>query len=179
MPTIDDLTNWIRNYGHDARHLSRFIADRFVWHQLWTAMEIINDAESAMEAHLEHDFPTDTGERYLRIYGVMQALFLQQDALVDLIKAIHPAKEIFPNDVLKDIREVRNASTGHPTSLKRKGQLSAHGIVHNTMSKDGFDLLSYPPPDNKVFTHVSVRDLIDKQRAETIRYIIGSGERFD
>jgi hypothetical protein len=134
-------------------------------------MDIINDAESAMAAYLEHEFPSDTGERYLRIYGVMQALFLQQDALVDLIKAIHPAKDIFRNDVLKDIRDVRNASIGHPTRLDRKGKLSAHGIVHNTMTKDGFDLLSYPPPDDKVFTHVSVRDLIEKQRTETIRIL--------
>jgi hypothetical protein len=59
-------------------------------------MDIINDAESAMGAYLEHEFPSDTGERYLRIYGVMQALFLQQDALVDLIKAVHPSKKIFP-----------------------------------------------------------------------------------
>jgi hypothetical protein len=121
MPTIDDLSEWIRNYGYDARHLSRLITDRFVWHQLWTAMDIINDAGSAMGAYLEHEFPSDTGERYLRIYGVMQALFLQQDAIVDLIKAIHPAKKIFPNDVLKDIREVRNASTGtNKTQTERK-----------------------------------------------------------
>src|ERR1700730_12784491 len=39
------------------------------------------------------------------------------------------------------------------------------------MTKDGFDLHSYPPPDDKVFTHVSVRDLIEKQRAETIRIL--------
>jgi hypothetical protein len=173
MLTIDDLSEWIRNYGHDARHLSRLIADEFVWHQLWTAMDVINDAESATVAYLDHEFPGDTGEQYLRIYGVMQALFLQQDALVDLIKAVHPSKNILPNDVLKDIREVRNASVGHPTRLERKGrkELSAHGIIHNTMTKNGFDLLSYPRPKDKVFTHVSVRDLIEKQRAETVRIL--------
>ena len=172
MPTMRDLSRWIRDYGHDARHLSRLIADRFVWHQLWAAMDIIDDVESATTAYLDHEFPTEKGERYLRVYGALQGLFLQQDALVDLIKAIHPAKEILQNDVLKDIREARNASIGHPTRLNRKGKLSAHGIVQNSMTKDGFDLLSYPHKDGKVFMHVPVRDLIEKQRAETVRILL-------
>jgi hypothetical protein len=40
------------------------------------------------------------------------------------------------------------------------------------MTKDGFDLLSYPPPKDRVFTHVPVRDLIEKQRAEAIRILL-------
>jgi hypothetical protein len=171
MPTMRELSRWIRDYGQDARHLQRLIADRFVWHQLWAAMDIIDDVDSAMDAYLDNEFPTDTGERYLRIYGAMQGLFLQQDALSDLIKAIHPAKEIRRNDVLKEIREARHASVGHPTRLERKGQLSTHGIVQNSMSKDGFDLLSYPEQDGKVFQQVPVRELIEKQRAETVRIL--------
>ena len=85
-----------------------------------------------MATYLENEYPTDTGERYLRIYGAMQGLFLQQDALSDLIKAIHPAKEIRRHDVLKDIREIRNASGGHPTQLRRKGALSMHAIVQSS-----------------------------------------------
>jgi len=125
----------------------------------------------AMTSYLERDFPEDVGEQYLRIYGAMQGLFLQQDALLDLIKTIHPAKDIRLNDVLKDIREARNASVGHPTQLNRKGALSAHGIVRNSMTKDGFDLLSYPEIDGKMFQHIPVRELIEKQRAEAIRIL--------
>jgi hypothetical protein len=134
-------------------------------------MDIIDDVDSAMEAYVEHDFPSDIGERYLRLYGIMQGLFLQQDALFDLVKAIHPAKEILPNDVLKDIREARNASVGHPTQLNRKGKLSTHGIVQNSMRKEGFDLLSYPSQNDSVFQHIPVRELIDRQRAETMRIL--------
>jgi hypothetical protein len=134
-------------------------------------MDIIDDVDSAMAAYLKNEFPTDTGEKYLRIYGAMQGLFLQQDALLDLIKAIHPTKEICLNDVLKDIREARNASVGHPTQLRRKGVLSAHGIIQNSMNKDGFDLLSYPEKDGKIFQYVPVRELIGKQEVETVRIL--------
>lgn len=171
MPNLRELSTWIRNYGSGPRHLPRLFADRFTWHQLWTAMDVIDDVDSAMTAYLDHEFPGDIGEKYLRFYGALQGLFIQQDALLDLIKAIHPAKDIRLNDVLKDIREARNASVGHPTQLKRKGVLSTHGIVQNSMRKDGFELLSYPKRDGKIFEYVPVRELIEKQRAEAVRIL--------
>jgi hypothetical protein len=171
MPTMRELSRWIRNYGQDRRQQARLLPDKFVWHQLWTAMDIIDDVESAMTAYLGNDFPEATGEKYLRIYGVLQGLFIQQDALVDLIKAIHPSKDIRLKDVLSDVREARNASVGHPTQMKRKGVLYAHGIVQNSMRKNGFELLSYPQLDSKVFQHVPVQELIEKQRGEAIRIL--------
>jgi hypothetical protein len=166
-----ELSTWIRNYGRDPRHLPRLFADRFTWHQLWTAMDVIDDVDSAMTAYLDHEFPGDVGEKYLRFYGALQGSFIQQDALLDLIRAIHPAKNIRLNDVLKDIREARNASVGHPTQLRRKGIMSTHGIVQNSMRKDGFELLSYPKKDGKMFQYVPVRELIEKQRAEAVRIL--------
>jgi hypothetical protein len=171
MPSIRELSVWIREYGQDPRHQRRLIADQFLWHQTWAAMDIIDDVDSAFDAYIDNDFPTDIAERYLRIYGVMQALFLQQDALSDLIQAIHPTRPIVPNDVLKDIREARNISVGHPTRLKRKGSLSTHGIVQNSMRKDGFDLLSYPSQAGKIFQAIPVLALIAQQRAETTRIL--------
>src|ERR1700737_5015692 len=103
MQTMRELSTWIRSYGDDARHKVCLFADRFVWHQLWTAMDIIDDVDSALTAYLDNEFPDDTGEKYLRIYGALQGLFIQQDALLDLIRAIHPAKGIRLNDVLKGI----------------------------------------------------------------------------
>jgi hypothetical protein len=134
-------------------------------------MDVIDDVDSAMTAYLENEFPDDTGEKYLRIYGALQGLFIQQDALLDLVRAIHPAKGIRLNDVLKDIREARNASVGHPTQMRRKGVLSAHGIVQHSMCKDGLELLSYPEKDGKMFQYVPVRELIEKQRAEAVRIL--------
>jgi hypothetical protein len=92
MPTMHELSAWIRNYTQDPKHQSRLLADEFVWNQLCTALDIIDDAESALAAYTDNEFPTKTGEKYLRIYGAMQGLILQQDALRDLIKTIHPTK---------------------------------------------------------------------------------------
>jgi hypothetical protein len=171
MPKMRELSRWIRDYGHEARQKPRLFADRFIWHQLWTAMDVIDDVESAMTAYLQNEFPSDIGEKYLRVYGALQGLFIQQDALFDLIRAIHPTKEIRVNDVLKDVRDARNASVGHPTQLKRQDVLSAHGIVQHSICKDGFELLSYSAKDGSVFQYIPVRELIEKQRTETTRIL--------
>jgi hypothetical protein len=171
MPTMRELSWWIRDYTQDPRHQKRLIATGFIWYQMCVAMDIIDDVESALDAYIDNEFPTDMGERYLRIYGAMQGLSLQQDALRDLIKAIYPTKKIQLNDVLKDIREARHASVGHPTELKRRGSLSVHGIVQNSISKDGFELLSYPLATDAVLQYVPVRALIEQQRVETKRIL--------
>jgi hypothetical protein len=171
MPTMRELSGWVRDYTQDPRHQKRLMANEFSWYQMCVAMDVIDDVGSALDAYVDNEYPTDIGERYLRNYGAMQGLFLQQDALSDLVKAIHPTKKIQINDVLKDVREARNASVGHPTRLRRQGSLSVHGIVQNSMTKDGFNLLSYPSRNDSLFQYVPVRELIEKQRAETERIL--------
>ncbi len=57
-----------------------------------------------------------TGERYLHVYGVMQAFVIQQDAIRNLAKALG-----FPDLVdltqLAHIRDLRVASAGHPVDV--------------------------------------------------------------
>jgi Zn-dependent M32 family carboxypeptidase len=55
--------------------------------------------------------------------------------------------------------------------LRRKGILSTHGIVQNSMRKDGFNLLSYPKKEGEMFQHIPVLELIEKQRAEAARIL--------
>ena len=56
---------------------SSSMADEFVCYQLWMATDIIGDVDWALSSYLDHDFPEDIGERYLKVYGAMQALYIQ------------------------------------------------------------------------------------------------------
>jgi hypothetical protein len=174
MATLYDLIRWVRDYVGDPHHQPRLMAEEFCWHQLCVAMDTIGDTDSAVTAYLDHEFPSDIGEKYLRIYGILQGLFLQQDALVELINAIRPVKNIQPRDlltgVLIDVRGARNKSVGHPVKLGRK-TFSTHAIVQHSMRKDGFELMSYPKQSGQIFQSVPVLELIEKQRAETFRIL--------
>lgn len=174
MATLYDLIRWVRDYVGDQHHQPRLMMDEFRWHQLCAAMDTIEDTDSAVGAYLEHEFPSDTGEKYLRIYGILQGLFLQQDALIELINTIRPAKKIQPMDLLTDVlisvRGARNKSVGHPIKLGRKA-FSTHAIVQHSMRKDGFELMSYPRQSGKIFQSIPVLELIEKQRMETYRIL--------
>ncbi len=169
--TIPDVSQWIRDYGHDPRHMQRLFSVRFDWHQLWTALDIVEDIDLAMDAYTEGEFPSDPGEQYLRVYGIFQALFVQQDALEHFVEVIRPGMTLNLVDVLKDVRETRNATVGHPTKLQRKGETSAHGISRITMTKEGFDLLSFSEKNGMSFRYVPVLELIAKQRGEALRIL--------
>jgi len=112
-PDLWELSRQIRDYGHNPRHVERLYSARFDWHQLWTALNIIDDVDLATKAYIDADFPSTPGEQHLRIFGIFQALFVQQDALRHFVEVILPGSPTVLVDVLKDVREVRNACVGH------------------------------------------------------------------
>jgi len=168
---VVELSRWIRAYGHDSRHQERLLLMPFNWHQLWTALDVIDDVEWAIDAYQECEFPSSPGEQYLHIYGLLQALFVQGDAVEHFVSAIRPGVSIGAKDVFKAIREERNDAIGHPTKRGfKKGELSTHLISRTTMSKNGFDLVSFlDSNENASIRHVNIRELIEKQRAEVTR----------
>jgi hypothetical protein len=144
---------------------------RFAWSQIWIALDVVEDTDLAISAYLQSQFPTEAGEQYLRLYGVLQVLFVQQDAMTHVIEAIRPAVLVELTDVLKEIREVRNASVGHPIELTRNGEVSAHAIIRVSLAKDQFELASFSEKDDPSFRRVDLVDLIEKQRSETLRIL--------
>ena len=171
MESLRQCSQWIRGYVNDPRHQQTLMSVKFDWHQLCAAMDIVDDVDLALDAYLRNSFPADDGEKYLRIYGVLQALFVQQDALGHLVAIVRPSFSLVLSDVLKDIREIRNASIGHPTETKRKGQLSVHSMNRSTLDRDGFLLLSFDEKNGTLFENVRVSELIEMQRREAVRIL--------
>ena len=100
------------------------------------------------------------GMRYIMVYGLLQAIFLQQDAIKNLSLSLDMSFEL-PDD-LKNIRELRNDVTGHPTN--RKNGKSFHHISRVTLSKMGFQMLStYPNKDAPEIKNISLENTIQEQ----------------
>ncbi|MFA5816356.1 MAG: hypothetical protein WC865_12115 [Bacteroidales bacterium] len=116
-------------------------------------MDVIADAQSAID---EYNSLTDCGYQgggYLHIYGLLQALFIQQDAVSNLNKALFDQKIDFKGEYpsLFRIREQRNDSIGHPTN--RGNGRSFHGINRSSMSKRSMKLMSF---DSKPISKVNI-----------------------
>ena len=102
---------------------------------------------------------------------MLQALFVQQDALRHLIGIVRPTAPLEFSDVLKDGRETRNASVGHPTKFERKGLTSVHSMSRSTLGRDGFLMASFEEKNDTFFQHVPIGELIVKQREEAVRLL--------
>lgn len=141
----DLIISKIRNLCNHPWKRELLFQDKIIWNKLWTSMDVIDDAQIAIDSYLKlADFNSSNGG-YLFIYGIMQALNVQQDAANNLLNALFKRTIDFKKEYpeLYEIREHRNNAVGHPTG--RSNDRSFHLIGRSTISKNGFTLASYFP----------------------------------
>jgi hypothetical protein len=85
----------------------------------YTSMFLIQDTGEAVCAHLQVGFSDDPMRAYIEFWGVMQAIFIQQDAVGELHLVVVGKKLGPPRDsAWMKLRDIRNACAGHPASRK-------------------------------------------------------------
>jgi len=96
------------------------------WNFLCSAMDIIDDTSTALENFLRFglDGPTryyDVGEKYLRLYGVLNTTYMQQEALLKLYKLTNAPdlKETEAQIHSLGIREIRNKFGAHSIDFSK------------------------------------------------------------
>ena len=96
---------------------SKLQGDRYAAYS--TAMSLIQDTGEAVEAHLGVDFSSEPMRAYLEFWGVMQAIFIQQDAIHELHLVIAGARPILPpNSAWASLREVGKTCGGQVANGK-------------------------------------------------------------
>ena len=138
------------------------------WDRICSSSDVINDTIRAIESYVKSDYPNeDVGLQYLFIYGLLQALYLQQDAVEDLFKTL---RKCYPrqsqkflykrsND-LEEVRQLRNETTGHPT-----GTLNGVFTYINRgfLSKWHFENLRSSKATGNEFPSVDLFSMLKKQ----------------
>jgi hypothetical protein len=132
------------------------------WFKLCSSLDTIGDTEVALDAYESIEEPQSDGEKYLLLYGVLQVLFVQQDAVAHLSEALDIPYSADP--LITEIREVRNDSIGHPTKRGGGKGRAFNFISRISIGKGGFTLMtSFADGDTK-FQHVGVPQLVESQR---------------
>jgi len=119
------------------------------WSFIRTSMDIVDDASDAIGNFLKFglDGPTkydESGERYLRLYGLLNATYIQQRAvrtLYELNRLPHPRKTQEKIEKLK-IWEVRHKLGAHPCDYiknKNKPDKQLESFVPIRVSLSGFN----------------------------------------
>lgn len=100
---------------HGSSAVKRLQGDDFAAY--YTSMYLIQDSGESVEDHMRVDFSTDPMRAYLEFWGVMQAIFIQQDAISELYRVIMGTKlNVLPGSHWAKLRDVRNLCAGHPAS---------------------------------------------------------------
>lgn len=170
---INDLMTEVRGLVNDSRKQNTLLENKNDWFQLCSSMDVIGDTTLAVDAYLKNITESKTdGELYIVIYGILQVLFVQQDALGNLSESLHI--KFVKDSLLKDIREIRNDSIGHPTKRGHKN-FSFHFISRLSMTTTSFQLMSTTANSEHKIKDINILKLIETQQekvSETLCNVI-------
>ncbi len=83
----------------------------------YTAMYLIQDTGEALTYHRGQGFSQNPFQAYIEFWGVMQAVYIQQDAILELYRAVTGQKlNIACDSKWMKIRCMRNILAGHPSN---------------------------------------------------------------
>jgi hypothetical protein len=146
---LENIFEEIREICNHPWKRELLFQDKIKWNKLWSSLDVIEDSQIAINDYTNLSEFSSHEKGYLYIYGILHALYLQQDALCNLNKALFGQDIDFRNEYseLYNIREIRNNSIGHPTD--RGNGKSFHGISRMTIQKKGFQMSSSFPKIGK------------------------------
>ena len=172
MNYIEQRETRIRDLVNHPWKSHSLLDNKKKWRKLCASLDVIGDTQLAINNYFDlPDFKAGNGG-YLFLYGLLQAFFLQQDALNNLSEALLDVpinwKSEYPDIYL--VRELRNESIGHPT--KRGNDDSFHFIARYSVSNKHFRLMSYFSKTNKSeFNDVNINELRLKQENSVIQIL--------
>lgn len=158
---ISALEESVRKYINTTRYQNDLIKNSDNWNQICCSLDTIGDTLYSQQDYLNSDYPERVGLKYIFTYGLLQALFIQQDAMVHLSEAFDIQFEL--TDRLKEIRSLRNASIGHPTKNRTKGSTYYNYISRMTLGKSGFTLMRSFDQRNNEFIDIEIYPIIHDQ----------------
>lgn len=139
METVSfDLITKIRLHINRTEKQAELLKNRMKWNKLTSALDVLEDTSWAIEYYIESEYPTDIRGKYLYTYGLLQSLFVQQDAVISINEALFEKKIKIKDDYpyASKVRSIRNDTIGHPTNRNSNKQFVS--IAQTSMEKNGF-----------------------------------------
>lgn len=162
---ISELLDAIRN-EIESKSLWPTQDDEFF--SLLVGIDTAEDAEALLN-YEEQGLGISDGEKYLRLYGFLQAVFLQQDAIKQISQRLMPPHvKASPSPAWSQLRELRNMTVGHPTAYGRdQSNMQRVLISRITISDDGFQYQVWDKTkSDPSFVDGGLRSLYDDYKRE-------------
>lgn len=136
-----------------------------VYLKLLSSIDVIEDCQCAIDCFKKSVIPS-TFDSYLYIYGLLQVLVVQQNAINSIATALDPDGSILSLcqkefETLAVIRSIRNDVAGHPTDRGGDKDNRFIRLIRGSIRKESF---SYNVIGDEIKTcNVDVNQMIDSQ----------------
>lgn len=145
----------------------------------YTAMYLIQDTGESVQSHMKRGFSSDPWLAYIEFWGVMQAIFIQQDAIKELYEAVIGSKPKIANESdWSKIRDVRNLCAGHPAN-RAKGvpatqrTFMGRGFGHyNQIRYELWDARAPRQPSHPAFNLSAMIKAYDAEGPQTLNTVL-------
>lgn len=139
MITVDyELINKTRHHINRIEKQSELMEKKKKWLRVTTALDVLEDTNCVITCYQETEYPNEINGQYLFTYGLLQALFVQEDAVNSINVALFDQeldfKKNYPNAYA--VREMRDDVIGHPTN--RGNNKAFIYLAQHSLSKDYF-----------------------------------------
>ena len=143
------------------------------WHEVCAAMDILDDTCLALEDYESRGLGNSDSEKYLRLYGLLQGVFLQQDSIRHIHKAfVRNSLEPAPDSAWVKIRDLRNLTVGHPIEKKNGQGIRRCFISRVTIRSDGFQLIVWNKEKNvNEIESVDLKSLYERYKSEAVTFL--------
>lgn len=144
--------------------------DRFAQYE--TAMLLMQDTIEALWTHRRRDFATCDMTAYLEVWGVMQAVVIQQDALLELAVALGAPKPT-TGTAWSTIRDLRNQLVGHPVNRRSPTKTPKRAFMGR--QPKSYRYLTYElwdaAADRTTFPRVDLGQMLDAYESEAAEHL--------
>lgn len=138
------------------------------WNYILASEDILEDSNAAIENFLKFGLSGPTkiefiGEKYLRLYGVLNATYLQQQAIYNLIKYFQVpnlSKHKKKIDAL-EVRNLRNKLGAHSVDFDTKNIGEIHAFVPVRMTMEDFKVDHFEQTKN-TYHEVDLKSAVEE-----------------
>ncbi len=151
------------------------------WIVLCSVMDLLNDTELAKQNYDQFELSGPTkissiGEQYLRLYGIVNAIYLQKSAIASFIELVNLPykKKIMETLNNLEVMQFRHIVGAHTVDFIENNKINPHQIQRYPL--DG-DIISTMDSDNK-FKDFELKKLILEYNACVEELLVRATEKF-
>jgi hypothetical protein len=151
------------------------------WRTLCSLLDVLGDTELAKENFEKYGIsgPTkfnDPGEKYLRLYGILNTIYLQKSAIMEFLRiANHRDKSIFEKEIDRlKILELRHIVGAHTIDYMDNGDKNPHQIQRSSLDERSIRTLD----SKNNFKTYNLNELLTEYNLKASKILFLATEKF-